>query len=608
MIFTNPGTPGQGPCAYQPKNRDVARPVANLGNTCYMNAVLQALAHAPELCMAMDVEPHCDKCPIYAENSLKRRSSPSSSPESSDMQPKPPGTRKSRRRSPTNLSSGHDDEYKFCALCEVEQHLNRVHANTNNRDKPVAPTMFVNGFINQVAPWFKLGQQEDSHEFLRLLIDSMQRSCKQARASPENPQDTPPEATPEDEEKRKSKEDVEYPFQLFRGTVESNVTCESCKSTSSTMDPIEDIGLDVTHSSSPGQLVDVSTALQRFARAEALDSGYKCEKCGLLGKATKQSRLSSIPPILTLHLKRFRYGETQKASLVSAGQSSRRSNRSSELNQLLGSTNGDLFAGKSGSAKIEGHSKFTPVFDLKPYLTAEMQEKHSSMYCRLFAVIVHAGKNSHSGHYISYVRNIAKNEWWKMDDARITVATTGEVMSAEAYMLFYRVVDHPFAIELKSQEKKLQDEYVLMQAAQQKMTQGKKAKQDDEVVAPAQMVVIEGRPKTPEPVSGSTSTAVPVSPNPPHTKGDGGSVSASSRNNGRSGHRKRKAPEFTCGEDWIKTRTNIADRYVAKFKDVESMISEYIEFKPEFFKLLTEQASKQNAKPGHGPSSGVCGT
>ena len=81
--------------------------------------------------------------------------------------------------------------------------------------------------------------------------------------------------------------DMEYPFRLFSGTVESNVTCEYCKSSSSTLDPIEDIGLDVTPMASsssssppPGFLADVGSALQRFARAEALDASYKCDKCG----------------------------------------------------------------------------------------------------------------------------------------------------------------------------------------------------------------------------------------------------------------------------------------------------------------------------------------
>ena len=576
-----------------PENRDVARPVANLGNTCYMNAVLQALAHAPELCMAMDVEPHCVRCPIYHENAQKRRSSPSSSPDGM-VDLKPSGTRKSRRssgkKSPIPAEEG---DAKFCALCEVEQHLRKVHDPASNRDKPVAPSMFVNGFIRQVAPWFKLGQQEDSHEFLRLLIDAMQRSCKQSRTSPENPQDTPPEKTGDDEgeesEDVQPSKDVEYPFQLFRGMVESNVICESCKSTSSTMDPIEDIGLDVTpvsgsSSSSPTpHLADVSAALQRFARAEALDAGYKCEKCGKVGRATKQSRLASIPPILTLHLKRFRYGETQ--SSVAATQ--RRSGRS-EVSQLL---NNDYFGGKSGSAKIEGHSKFEQVLDLKPYLTEEMQAKHSQMFCRLFAVIVHAGKNSHSGHYISYVRNIAKNEWWKMDDARVTVATVSEVMNAEAYMLFYRVVEHPFARQLRDLQHQL-------------LRPSRKEE--------AQEVASKTTVDTPN-------TTITTTNNNNNNKGyrndaqkveDFASVATSSLMSSvrTNNSRKRKAPEFTCGEDWAMAKTTIPKHLAAQFREVENYISEYVQFKPEFCKFLVDQASRRNARVGHGPSSGICGT
>ena len=518
-----------------PRNRDVARPVANLGNTCYMNAVLQALAHAPELCAAMDVEPHHVNCPIYLGNAEKRRSSPSSSPDPDDLMV---GTRKSRRssgrKSPTNHEDGSSD-LQFCALCEVERHLSRVHAETNNRDKPVAPSMFVNGFIDHVAPWFKLGQQEDSHEFLRLLIDAMQKSCKQARPAHGNPQDTPPPESIKGEDDD-SKEDLEYPFQLFRGTVESNVTCESCKHISSTLDPIEDIGLEVTpqtppsssSSPPPGFLADVGSALQRFARAEDLDSGYKCEKCGKVGGATKQSRLASIPPILTLHLKRFRYGaDAQKNTLNPGGQSSRRSNRS-ELNQLLGYSAGEYFTGKSGSAKIEGHSKFEQILDLKPYLTENLQAKYSSMFCRLFAVIVHAGKNSHSGHYIAYVRNITKNEWWKMDDARITVASLSEVMNAEAYMLFYRVMDHPVAVRLRERADKLKDEVTKEKSA---------IKIEDD---------------------GDTGTGKDAS--------NSSQVAAPTRNKANNNHRKRKAPEFTCGEDWASACTRLTRSSIARFR------------------------------------------
>lgn len=644
-----------------PKERDVARPVANLGNTCYMNAVLQALAHAPELCMAMDVEPHHVHCPIFLENAQKRRSSPSSSPEHI-VDIKISGTRKSKRssgkKSPTATNTNDQDDLKFCALCEVEQHLVRVHS--NDRDRPVAPSVFVNGFINQVAPWFKLGQQEDSHEFLRILIDAMQRSCKQARTSPENPQDTPPEKTGDedddnDHEKENTKvtKDIEYPFQLFRGMVESNVTCESCRSTSSTRDPIEDIGLDVTpvstsssSSPTPGCLADVSTALQRFARAEALDSGYKCEKCGKVGRATKQSRLASIPPILTLHLKRFRYGETQSSAMSTTGQ--RRSNRSSEVSQLM---NSDFFAGKSGSAKIEGHSKFEQILDLKPYLTEEMQAKHSKMFCRLFAVVVHAGKNSHSGHYVSYVRNISKNEWWKMDDARITLASVSEVMNAEAYMLFYRVVEHPFAVKLRQQERELQqqwakDDHLHRPASTGPATdvpppsladnnitavvgagndgRGKleevpqdsapgNSSQGNKVPSSSTTTMVTGS-RDPKDSTESTTSTTMVRPDNPVKMEDMASVATSSimssvrppNNSNNNNSRKRKAPEYTNGEDWARAKTTLPDSIMSKFRDIENIISEYVQFKPEFFKFLADQASRRNAKVGHGPSSGIC--
>uniref|UniRef100_A0A7S4AR18 ubiquitinyl hydrolase 1 n=1 Tax=Pseudo-nitzschia australis TaxID=44445 RepID=A0A7S4AR18_9STRA len=677
----------------RPPQRAVARAVSNLGNTCYMNAVLQALAHAPELCMAMDIHGHRMRCPIYKENSEKMaaRSAPSSRSSSPDntlninfdnngelksmytySSTGGSGTRKSTRRStrttnsPASNENGEDKSVadpnvtKFCALCETEHHMDRVHRNssgstTTTSSKPVSPMDFVHGFIDHVAPdSFRVGQQEDSHEFLRLLIEAMQKSCQQARTrkatttataiEPGSPQDTPTESIPSEAEsesgdsstnndsnnKAKISLDTEYPFQLFSGKIESKVTCGYCHSTSSTQDPIEDLGLEVTpihggaipmggrrNTPSPvptSSLADVSHALQRFACAEDLDAGYKCEKCGKVGKATKQMRLASIPPILTLHLKRFRYGASDP-SMANAGAGAgllghggggylptRRSQRTSEVSQLIASSGGvnssgggnDWFiGGKSGPAKIEGPSEFKAVMDLKPYLTDELQNKHGNMLCRLFAVVVHVGKNSHSGHYLAYVRNIAKNEWWKMDDSRVSVVSTEEVLRSEAYMLFYRVVDHPYSKKLASQVKTLNDSYDVAAAAL-------KVKEEKEAAAAAE--------KKDKEETEVTSTEAEENPGDAQSQNTSRTPDRSNKSGPaasvKKNQRKRKTPEYFSGEEWARSKTVIAEKNIAKFRDVEGKVSKHITFTPEFKKLLSEHAEKTSGKTGQIPSTG----
>jgi ubiquitin C-terminal hydrolase len=573
-----------------------------------ISLIVQALAHAPEICFALDLSNHSETCPTAAANRRRaevmaesqpaeggasnvssRATSPldetSISVEQENITPPPleeveekprpvlsssltvdslATTATVKARAGNRRSRKEDDGWGFCALCEFEAHMRRVHDYTatgpsrpsspsgadvaalNVSSRPVAPTTFVRGFIRHVAPSFRLGVQEDSHEFLRLLIDAMQKSCRKARSlvapsadDAENqgsrkvakkPKGIEPEDESEDSDAEDDSQDPEYPFALFRGAVESTVTCKECQAQSSTHDPIEDLGLEVlypttamassngagvgtgrpTLSNSPvpvaTSLASVQAALTKFARAEKLDAGYKCENCGKLGSATKESRLARIPPILTLHLKRFRYGSstpggngvggsvnggggffdgptfatstrssTRSAAFAAAADTGpaaneaplRRSGRlaSSGPTPLVAggtansgseaSTSGDFFLGKSGSAKIEGHIKFEQVVNLRPYLTENLQKRHKQMFCRLFAVVVHSGKNSHSGHYIAFVRSLSRNEWWRMDDGRVNHATEREVMAAEAYMLFYRVFRHPVAAALQEKHNAL---------------------------------------------------------------------------------------------------------------------------------------------------------
>ena len=704
-----------------------------------MNAALQALAHAPELCHALDAECHLRKCPVAWRNERRRRryirnrnfegsvegnaansadkttttSSSSSSNATTDAKSSSHHRRSNSSSSNGSAGSGGSSsnkkrskkhsvdassmtgggggsgletipDYEYCTLCELERLLGRVHSrpeqkifgeedyddaeqhaetlehspssiigpsSSSSQDAPFVPEAFVSGFMSQVAPWFRRGVQEDSHEFLRLLIDAMQTSCKVAR-----------EGTMPDSNNSISisktrgtvigNDDNEYPFRLFRGTVESRVKCSACQSTSCKIDPIEDIGLDIlpmkhddvvtssttstsnvyssstrggggggggtlSRSTSPTSnlpLADVTQALERFISSEHLDSGYKCEKCGKLGKATKTSKLASIPPILTLHLKRFRYGSgggggggskrgggggggTAAGFYNENSNSTRSSSRSSARGGGAGNTPHVDFdnIGPSGSAKIEGHVGFAPVLDMKPYLTPQLQQTvFQKAICRLFAVVVHSGKNSHSGHYVSYVHNVTKKEWWMMDDAKVVRSSWEEVRNAEAYMLFYRVTSHPVAMQLKSiADKKEEQARRIMEEIRRRDRMARAAVDEAEKakVAAAAATTLKHDLTDKNSNEDKVPNAMPSSDN----EDTNGSVDAdSSVSLPLLG--KRQHPGLASGEEWARVVTSLSPEYHPLFARIQEFIAENVTFSPEFFRFITEEYHRMSSK------------
>jgi hypothetical protein len=214
-----------------------------------------------------------------------------------------------------------------------------------------------------------------------------------------------------------------------------------------------------------------------------------------------------------------------------------------------------------------------------------------------------------------YVRNIAKNEWWKMDDARVSLVSTQEVLSAEAYMLFYRVVDHPYSKKLASQVKELNESYETAAAVSVKKEK-----------AAASTTKEKGKKRT-----SVTEETDKIATSPTFAKVEENSDDSLSRNESldlstsdrsvvscpagsiKRNRRKRKAPEFTCVEEWARSMTVLTDKNIAKFREAERKVSKYIKFTPEFQKLLSEHAYKANAKSGQGSCSVIsslddCGT
>ena len=168
-----------------------------------------------------------------------------------------------------------------------------------------------------------------------------------------------------------------------------------------------------------------------------------------------------------------------------------------------------------------------------------------------------------------------------MDDSRVSLVSIQEVLSAEAYMLFYRVVDHPYSKILASQVKLLNESYEEAEALKIK----KEKESTEETVAKIE----ENSDDSMSRKSSASDQSVISGP------------AASVKRN----RRKRKAPEYTCFEEWARSMTVLTDKNIAKFLEAERKVSKHIKFTPEFLKFLSEEAYKANAKSGQGAYKGI---
>ena len=77
--------------------------------------------------------------------------------------------------------------------------------------------------------------------------------------------------------------------------------CKVCGHNRTRTDPYLDIELGVG-----GGVTSVSESLARFVAPELLtgDNRWECDTCGVKVDAEKALRIASLPPVLTLHLKR----------------------------------------------------------------------------------------------------------------------------------------------------------------------------------------------------------------------------------------------------------------------------------------------------------------
>ncbi|KAJ1897877.1 hypothetical protein LPJ66_003108 [Kickxella alabastrina] len=333
--------------------RAIGPGLSNLGNTCFLNSVLQCLTYTSALAEYMLMREHSASCRV-GDN---------------------------------------------CILCKFEAHV--VRALSKRESSSIAPKPIV-GRLKLVAKHMRVGRQEDSHEFLRLLVEAFQRNLLHGI----------------DPKIDRRIQETTLVHQVFGGYLQSQVKCSRCGHDSNTFEPLLDISLDIQSGGGT-----IAKALRAFTRPEMLTKSnrYKCEKCAKLVDATKQMTVYRLPRVLTLQLKRF-----------------------------------SIF----GGGKINRYVEFPLSLNMKGYVSGNSPEAGPHDYS-LYAVLVHSGGTARSGHYFCYVKSSA-GVWYEMNDSMVHQVSERTVLKQTAYLLFYErcqptKADRPVAAAAAADKKNKKD-------------------------------------------------------------------------------------------------------------------------------------------------------
>ncbi|KAM5132291.1 ubiquitin carboxyl-terminal hydrolase 2 isoform 1-T2 [Mantella aurantiaca] len=244
----------------------------NLGNTCFMNSILQCLSNSKDL---------RDYC---LQNTYKR-----------------------------DLNS------KTCNTAIMEEFARLLQAMWTSSVNEVVSPMEFKSQIQRYAPRFMGYNQQDAQEFLRFLLDGLHNEVNRVTVKPKpNSQDL--DHLPDKEKGRQmwkrylEREDSRI-VELFVGQLKSSLTCSECGYCSTVYDPFWDLSLPIAKKSVSE--VSLMECMRLFTKEDVLDGDEKptCCRCKVRRKCVKKFTIQKFPKILVLHLKRFSEGRIRSSKL-----------------------------------------------------------------------------------------------------------------------------------------------------------------------------------------------------------------------------------------------------------------------------------------------------
>lgn len=244
----------------------------NLGNTCFMNSILQCLSNTQSL---------RDYC---LQNSHRR-----------DLN--------NNNRTNTALME------EFAKIIQTMW--------TSSSSEAVSPSEFKTQ-IQRYAPRFVGYNQQDAQEFLRFLLDGLHNEVNRVTVRPRgNMEDF--DHLPDEEKGKKmwakylEREDSKI-VDLFVGQLKSSLTCSECGYCSTVFDPFWDLSLPIAKGYGEVSLMD---CMRVFTKEDVLDGDEKptCYRCKARRRCTKKFTIQKFPKILVLHLKRFSEARVRTSKL-----------------------------------------------------------------------------------------------------------------------------------------------------------------------------------------------------------------------------------------------------------------------------------------------------
>uniref|UniRef100_A0A3B5M4M9 Ubiquitin carboxyl-terminal hydrolase n=1 Tax=Xiphophorus couchianus TaxID=32473 RepID=A0A3B5M4M9_9TELE len=372
----------------------------NLGNTCYMNSILQVLSHLHvfrECFLRLDLTQALEllASAVHGQKGLQSTSGLSGGA--------------SRGRS-MELIQPKEPSSKHISLCHELHTLFQVM--WSGKWALVSPFAMLHS-VWQLIPAFRGYAQQDAQEFLCELLDKVQQELE-STGKHTNTTGVP--------QKRLIKQVLSVVNTIFHGQLLSQVTCLACSHRSNTVEPFWDLSLEFperyhrnSRESATQAPCHLTEMLAKFTETEALEGNiYACDQCNaarrrtcsktvILTEAKKQLMVFKLPQVLRLHLKRFRW------------------------------------SGRNHREKIGVHVSFDQLLNMESYCSpsAAGSPRPKHFLYELSAVVMHHGKGFGSGHYTAYCYNTEGGFWVHCNDSKLNVCSVDEVCRAQAYILFY---------------------------------------------------------------------------------------------------------------------------------------------------------------------------